>query len=84
VVQIALDGEVAVEAIRHALPVLEAAPEFELQALLREIGDMRHHASDRETPIWHRAMGQVIAIPEIRVGHDGLSADRVEGDILCG
>ena len=82
VAQIALDLEVGIERERRIVAVLEAAAEFAVQRRVREVGDVRAHARDREPAPRVGAFGEIAALPPVGVRHHGLAADLVEGDVL--
>ena len=79
VTQVALDLEVGRERERVVVDVLQAAAELLLHRLVAEIGDVADHARHAEALGRHLAAVVVPALP-VRVGHDGLAADLVEGD----
>ncbi len=81
--QIALDLEVGIEGKGRVVAVLELAAEFAVQGLVRQIGDMRGHARDRE-PATRLGLGEIAAAPPVGIGHDRLPADLMEGDVLRG
>ena len=64
--------------------VLQVAAEFVLQRLLGEIGDVRGHARDRKALRRRDALVEVAAAAPVRIGHDRLAADLMEGDVLRG
>ena len=84
VAQIALDLEVGVERKALGGQILQGAAEFALQRLFRKIGDMRGHARHGQAVARLVAEFQVAPLRPVRVGHDRLPADLVEGDVLRG
>ena len=80
--QIGLHLEVRVERERRILAVLKLAAELAMQRGVREIGDVRAHARDREPAPRIGALDEIAAVPPIRIGHHRLTADLVEGDVL--
>ncbi len=82
--QIILDLEIGVEGKGGLGAVLQFAAEFALQRLLRQIGDMGGHARDAEALDRAHAYFEVTPAAPVRIGHDRLAPDLVEGDILRG
>ena len=64
--------------------LLQAAAELAVQRLLGQVGDVRGHARDGEPVARHLAVRVIVAAAPVRIGHDGLAADLVEGDVLRG
>ena len=84
VAQIALDLEVGVEAEGERFAVLQIAAELAVQGGFRQIGDVGGHARHRQPLFRALAMLEIFAAMPVRVGHHGLPADLVEGDVLRG
>jgi hypothetical protein len=82
VTQIAFDLEIRVEGKRRQLAILHAAAELAMQRGVREIGDVRGHARHREPAARKRRMLGIAALMPIGIGHHGLAAELVEGDVL--
>ncbi len=82
VAKIAFDLKVGIETIAHAVAVLQVAPEFPVQGGFREISDVRGHPRHREATLGQDALIDVVAAAPVRIGHDRLAADFMEGDIL--
>ena len=82
VAQIALDLEIGVEAEAQRVAVLQGTAELALQRLLREIGDVRGHARHRQAARRHGLVQAIVAALPFGIGHDRLTADLVEGDVL--
>ncbi len=82
VAQVALDLEIGVERERAGLAVLQVAAELVLQRLFRKVGDVGGHARHREAVLRHDAVRVVAAAAPVGIGHHGLPADLVEGDVL--
>jgi hypothetical protein len=84
VAQIALHLEVGVEAEGLGREILQAAPKLTVQGLFRKIGDVRRHARHGKAIARHLAEFQISPLAPVRVGHHGLAADFVKGDVLRG
>ena len=82
VAQVAFHLEVGVETVGDGVAVLQPAAEPPVQRHLRHVGDVRRHARHGEPPLGMPAVVQVIPAAPVRVRHDGLAADLVEGDVL--
>ncbi len=82
VAQIALHLEIGIERERRIVAVLEPAAELAVQRRVRQIGDVRAHARDREPAPRIGALGEIAPAAPFRIGHHGLAADLVEGDVL--
>jgi hypothetical protein len=80
--QIGLDFEVGIEREGRIAAVLELAAELAMQRGVRQIGDVRAHARDREPALRIGSFDEIAAVPPFRIGHDGLAADLMEGDVL--
>ena len=81
VAQIAFHLEVGVEAPAEAV-ALQFAAELALQGGLGEIGDVGGHAGHGQAFFRPHAGDLIGPAPPVRVGHDRLAADLVEGDVL--
>ena len=82
VAQIALHLEIGVEREGRIVAILELAAELAVQRGVRQIGDVRAHARDREPAPRIGALDQIAAAAPFRIGHHRLAADLVEGDVL--
>ena len=82
IAQIALDLEIRIERECRQLAILHAAAELAMQRRVRQIGDVRGHPRDREAAMRMRALIDIAAIMPVRIGHHGLTAEFVEGDVL--
>ena len=60
----------------------QAPPELLAHRLAREVGDVADHARDAQAARRHHALVVVMAAVKVRVGHDRLARDLVEGDVL--
>ena len=82
VAQVALDLKLHVEVVGLAVRgVLFPPAEFAVHRGVGDVGDVGHHARDREADARAAALRIVAAVP-VGVLHDGLPADLVEGDGL--
>jgi len=80
--QIAFDLEVGVEAEGQRFSVLQVAAELPMQGGFRQIGDMCGHPSHGQALFRSLAVVEIFAAMPFRIGHDGLPADLVKGDVL--
>ena len=84
VTQVGFNLKIRVEGKGARRAVLEIAPELAMQRALGEIGDVGRHARDAEALAGPRALDQIAPVPPVRIRHDRLPADLVEGDVLRG
>ena len=82
VAQIAFHLKIGIERERRVVAILEAAPELPVQRRVREVGDVRAHARDRKPFARIPAFGEIAPLAPFRIGHDRLTADLVERDVL--
>ena len=82
VAQIALDLKIGVEREGRVVAILKLAAELAVQRRVRQIGDVRAHARDREPAPRIGALGEIAPAAPFRIGHHRLAADFVEGDVL--
>ena len=82
VAQIAFDLEIGVEREGRRLAVLQVAAEFAVQRLFGQVGDMGRHARHAEPLARPRALLDIAPAAPIGIGHDGLPAHLVKGDVL--
>ncbi len=82
VAQVAFHLEIGIEAEGDRLPVLKPSAELAFQGQFRKIGNMRRHARHRQATLRGAVLADVIALAPVGIGHDGLAADLVKGDVL--
>ncbi|MCY1391568.1 hypothetical protein D9M71_64140 [compost metagenome] len=86
---LALVAQVAFHLEFHAVEVvvellaLQPAAEFLAHGIVRQVGDVPHHACQHQAALGDHALFLEMAAVEIRVGEDGLAGHLVEGDVLC-
>src|SRR5205823_1215286 len=80
VAQVALDLEIGVETEGERFTVLQVAAELAVKGRLRQIGDVGSHARHGEPLSRTPAEIEILAAVPVRIGHDGLPSDLVEGD----
>ena len=81
IAQVALHFEIHVEAEAEVLLAAQAAAELLAHGIVAHVGDVADHARHGEAAR-RRLLVVVVAVVEIGVGHDGLAAHFVEGDLL--
>ena len=82
--QIAFDLEIRIKGKCRRCFILQLATEFAMQSLVRKISDMRGHARHGEPFGRVLTKFKIASIRPIRISHDGLAPDFIEGDILRG
>jgi len=82
IAQIALDLEIRIEGESRQVAILHAPAEFPVQRRVRQISDVGGHPRDRESAMRMSALVAVAAAAPVRIGHHGLAAELVEGDVL--
>src|SRR5690606_33722097 len=82
--QVALDLEVGIKAERPAVSILQVAAKLAVKRRFRKIGDVRTHARNSQAFARMASLLDIGAATPIRVCHDRLTANLVEGNILCG
>ena len=80
--QVGLDLKVGIERKRRIVAVLKTAAELAVQCGVRQIGNVRAHARDREPAPRIGALGEIPPAAPFRIRHHRLTADLMEGDVL--
>ena len=82
--QIALDLKIRIEGESGRGAVLQLAPEFALQGFIRKVSDMGRHARHREALEGAHTVVEITPGAPFGIGHHGLTAHFMEGDVLRG